>query len=309
MEKRITKVNLIGKEVKEMKKVFILALIMGIATFLTIGVGSANALTVASQIFPGAQQFDDDDAEALWVDNNQNGLLDVGDVLFGVLSINKVQDLNEDFTTPSPQPQRDIGASGVNELSGIFAIEVQTRTYAFEFDLSPNDGVVEPSDIYDFTFSAWVGFETEVNNYLTTDIDLPVGAMAAIFEDVSPDYDNSIANSINGTYEAAFGFDGLDNDEQWLARGPLSPVAASTGGSAASLSFNYQVSILYQNLGFLMAENAVPVPNAVFQVPPPGDGFADIVGSGFFEAGAIGDPWDVKLIRSLCSKQFQSQVR
>src|SRR5215831_16901614 len=94
------------------------------AVALGFGVGAAQAGTVNSQLFPGAQLASDSSAEIL-IDNTagtcaSGKCLDVGDRLVGIITIEKLQQ------GVGIHPL-GIGSTN-NELTGIYSVTVLAKT-------------------------------------------------------------------------------------------------------------------------------------------------------------------------------------
>ena len=110
---------------------------LAIAAVLAIGSsGASAALSVSSAFGVGQNLASDNSAERL-IDRNNNGLLDVGDSLRGIFSIDNVT---------STGPAVAIGAgSAYNELTGLFQVVVTSKTL-----VNPGGGPVPAT--YNFTF-------------------------------------------------------------------------------------------------------------------------------------------------------------
>jgi len=197
------------------------------AAALTIGfgAGSAKAVTVAETITLGINNISDDDAET-WLDVNESGFLDDGDVLTGII----------DWGTKSPggftYGVGSVCATCASEFSGVFAAEVTN--------------VIDLGDgISGFEFGPYEGFGA------LWDLDaLPVGSMVALFDDPTPDLDRAedafgSADATDGSLVWVWGFGG-DPDEQWTAIGADIPEGAPEGTPIADYAF--QLSSLYSTL-------------------------------------------------------------
>jgi hypothetical protein len=218
MKEKISKVNLIGKEVKMMKKTFLILVLM-----LMLGVGTAYALNSASTAFlPGViNTLSDDDGEVLV--NNVGGTsaspltgvvsqtVDVGDYLVGVIGINT-------FPTSGVDP------ATVNQLTGIFALQVSSVSALSATDLNfinfcavnpaaCNPGGVPTGALKTFTFVPVVaGFNVAVSLAFPslfgdlaiagfTDIGggaLPASTVAIVFEGPPNDFLRSTPGDVNG---------------------------------------------------------------------------------------------------------------
>ncbi len=96
---------------------------VALAALLACGAtGAMAALSVSSAIGPGPVLFSDNSAEIL-IDRNNNGTLDVGDSLRGILSIDNIT---------AGGPQTAIGnGTAYNELTGIFQTIVLAKIQTF----------------------------------------------------------------------------------------------------------------------------------------------------------------------------------
>lgn len=112
-----------------------------ITVALALGASTAFALPVSSAISPGRVLFSDNSAEQL-IDQNANGLLDVGDSLRGIFSIG-------DITSGGGAPVQIGGVTAFNELTGLFQVKVLTKVatataglfnYTFGFDSAFGQG-------------------------------------------------------------------------------------------------------------------------------------------------------------------------
>ncbi len=112
---------------------------MAVAIAGVIGATSAVAAPVSAAVPAGSVLFSDNSAEYL-IDRDQNGTLDVGDSLRGILSIDNVT---------GSGPQVAIGTGTVyNELTGLFQVVVTSKVavgggrynYTFGFDATFGQG-------------------------------------------------------------------------------------------------------------------------------------------------------------------------
>lgn len=170
--------------------------------------GSAHAISVSSQFFPGGNLLSDNSAEYLIKaaanDNPANAtILEVGDRLRGIFNVETVEEV------PGGGPANNLGVAGVNELTGIFEIVVGNIVTNGQF-LYPG-GVTPCNNTYCFTFNPSASFATEMENFGFTNT---VGAMVAFFEDDSPDFNRSITgvNAIANMEATA-----TDGNPFWLA--------------------------------------------------------------------------------------------
>jgi hypothetical protein len=98
-------------------------LTLATATALALGVGSAQADTVTSQIFPGINQLSDNSAESLikGAGNTGGTILQSGDRLRGIFNLETTEQL-------SSGQDGTLGLdSGNNQLAGIFDITLVTK--------------------------------------------------------------------------------------------------------------------------------------------------------------------------------------
>jgi len=226
---------------------------------------SAGATSIGSQFFPNElNQLSDNSGEKQSVDINANGFLDIGDTLRGTMDWQTLEDLTGGGV------RRNLGVSGVNELTAIFETEVIKK----DFVNVGADGLFgSGDDIYSYTFGAHTGFGSSFG--------VSDNAVVLFFEDTSPDYSrtgtvaNAEATATNGNLMMGWGI-GLDLDELLQATAPQSVATFKNVNPGASPgSFNFQVSILFENF----AEVDFKQVNADV-IPIGGDGFIDVVASG-----------------------------
>lgn len=126
--------------------------LIGLMAAGAMGLGSAQAASVSSQLFTGFQQLSDNSAEYLInAAGSTDTTLDVGDSLRGIFSIDTVEQ--------APTTNNLGGSSGNNELTGVFQIEVTGKTFT--------------GSGYHYTFGPSASFETAFGT----------GAMVAFYED------------------------------------------------------------------------------------------------------------------------------
>lgn len=231
---------------------------LGVAMGLALGIvaGSANALTVYPNVI-----FEDDNIDRI-IDLNGNGILDVGDRLRSVVEIPFIKDQNGVLPTIA------LSSGGQPELTGIVEIEVVSKIAlgggSFRIDFGPSAA-----------FTAVYG----------------AGAMAAFFEDSTPNLDVTTCISVadcearatdsnTGNPWAVFGFDG-DADNQWFSIGADNVGAAALAGSTTKVAtFNYALSILTNNTGRKILDTDISVDCLLGILTCAGDGKVDMVGSG-----------------------------
>jgi hypothetical protein len=218
------------------------------AAVLTIGaMASANALTM----FGGLNQFEDDNVERLikgtacatTATGCLAGVIQVGDILTGVIRFTKINEINGSGVIDPIVP----------ELTGIFATQV---TNIIDVD---GNGLAER-----ITFGAATSF---------TDV-YGAGAMVAIFEGGVP----LPANMNGGTCDTVANCEAAGSDGTHLFTFGLGFVAGLPASSKVA-TVNYALSMLENNSGFLFGEQAVPcLPGLLFTCA--GDGMTDLIGSG-----------------------------
>lgn len=227
-------------------------LIPAVLAVVALGVSQASAGTVSYIASLGAHQehFNDISYEAA-IDSNANGLLDNGDVLFGIFKIESIGDANAPrIPTPSP---------GQPEVTGVFAAVVATTTDVGGLGI-----------IFDYTFRPYGAFE---GLYGT-------GAMAALFEGGSgfnaalTPLSSSITTASDGTLLAVAGFTGAGGtagaNEGWSARTFTDSLAAASGYGTSSFG-SYQASLNLTNPAAF-----APLHLSKSQVSPFGSGFTQL---------------------------------
>jgi PEP-CTERM motif len=276
MKKRTTKTNLKGKEVKMMKKIFLLFSVLALCLFLTT---SANAVPVDNVWVPGENQLSDDDAE-IWVDTDDSGTFNAGDYLMGVVGITSYTTINEP-------------ASNYNELTGVFAIMVNTVLPAgFDFPIGSNVAfggfTFVPTGDLNAAILAGFGVNLGLAN---TD----ANSVVAVFEDSSTDYvrdgvtvGTSFASAADGILRMILGMEGTNT---WSGTGPLDPLdpdilalapGTGIGGFSANLTIQWEdFAPLFDPLVAVVGNLARPQSNSqwpiqsdstytLFVVPEPG---------------------------------------
>jgi PEP-CTERM motif len=143
------------------------------AAGVLMAMGTAQAASVGSQLFPGFQQLSDNSAETLInVGGSNAATLDLGDRLRGIFTIETVE--------KSGNTTRNLGGtSGNDELSGIFDITVTNKQSA-------------GGGAFFYTFTATAGFAAEVAaNELGKGSGKTVGAGTAVafYTDSNIEYD------------------------------------------------------------------------------------------------------------------------
>lgn len=265
-----------------------------------VGGGVANAATSPGTFFSGGENFlSDNDAER-FIDNNNNGVLDEGDYLEGIIKWGTIENLDNPGGA-------SLTAGTVNELTGVFRVEVTTRT----FQNNGIDGVNGTGDdLYSFEFGA------DTSNDFQNEFGVGSGAVAVFFEDTNgapQDYSRQgppgnliggqtgdFALSTDGTLVWVWGFDG-DADEQWQATGTQVPDASVLPSGATTLAeFNFQLSSLFFSYGILGQTAAGCVGTTyIFGVNEnpclsvAGDSLIDINGGGSVVVPGLNSSWPV----------------
>lgn len=255
------------------RKALVPALIIGLGAYA----GAANA---ALDVYLNEQnQFDDEDAER-WIDRNNNGELDVGDTLRGILQI----DFNEGLTSGD---RTDYGAAFPTELTALFEVEVTSRT------LTGNTGLAGPEANYEF--GVYAPFATEVEGLTGQAAGSLANTMVAFWEESTSDagytafdittgagnYAGAEATATGGEFVLAIG--DVADDDFWVALdSSINPDAAlglplntEIGG------FDWGLSLVYENTNadsFGIVAKANPLLGAIVGVQFAGNG--DVFSSG-----------------------------
>jgi len=213
--------------------------LLGAACSLLIGMG-AQAASVEGTLFGGVQQLSDNSAESLIESGAPNGLVDVGDRLRGIFTIETVEPLGGGST-------RFLGGvSGNHELTGLFDVTVVAKI---------DTGVPGPGR-YTFIFAPTAGFAAEIGG--------PAGSAVAFYQDATPDYSRlnpgCTTTGLGGDCEALVsggdasllwvaGFDGLNGDEFWNATAFTDSIGAigAAGSATAGGFFNIGLDLLLNN--------------------------------------------------------------
>lgn len=234
------------------------------------GVGSAQAASVGSTLFTGFQQLSDNSAEYLINGDPEatDTTLDVGDVLRGIFTIETLEQ--------APSPTRFLGgASGNDELTGIFEIQVLSKSggpgaYAWTFGPSANfTSVYGDGAMVAFYADAANNF-TRVNDGTCTDI--------ACMETRASD----------GSLFWVSGFAGLAG-EFWNATAVTDDVSAvgSIPAPGVGGGYNAAINVLVNNSGKSIDKVAC------FNLFTLTLGFVDQCGSGsLLGTGGVATPFD-----------------
>ena len=263
------------------------------------------AKSVKANLFLGEiNQLSDNSGESQGVDLNSDGFLGVGDTLRGTLSF----DTNEDKTGVGGTNALGLAGDAPvtdNELSGIFETVVTALTVTFDFDGScgadPTCGggtLFTGDELATFVFGSSAAFAAEFS--------LSAGAVAAFFEDPTPDYDRNLASiaaieatATDGTLAFALGLFGVDADEDWRAFGApvdtgiftTTPIGTTAGTFNMQLSLDPLNRVLLPNI-VQVAAGCVSIASPLF--PCAGDGLIDFNASGSV-SGTLGaaSPYEV----------------
>jgi hypothetical protein len=259
------------------------ATLLAAAAALALGVGSAHAGPatdfILSKMPAGSVLFEDDSAESIVSLTAGDTILDEGDVLRGILRIQKVAG-----TALAIAP-----AAGV-ELTGVFEAKVTKKTTI------PNPNPVLPpvGHFFEFGPTGTLGTSLGFGTY-------DPGAMIFLFADNTPDFaiggatctttgagNDCEANAINGELFAVAGFTG-DKDEFWrtqlLGFDDIS-VLTNANEATALGQFGFNIGLLFAAFDYSQFA-CDPSYNAFWQgtgnrcgAAFGGDGKVDVVGSG-----------------------------
>ena len=235
-----------------------------LAAAMGLGLGLVSASANAFFLYSGPGEFtilEDDNIEYMSYDANQDGILDVGDRLRGVVKFTRIY---------------EEGGAGVQdpyapELTAVFETEVMAITN-LNGSGGNNDIIWGPSANFMATYG-------------------PGAVLAAYTGGTSLElFGSGMCNSIatceanattagGGTLWAVAGFG--DADDQWVSFDSVLNFAAvgALASSTKVAAVNYALSILVNNTGYVIKEQALDcAPLGVFGCL--GDGKTDVVGSG-----------------------------
>ena len=199
---------------------------IALASLLAASAGALAGNSVSSNV-PGGQVLFSDDSAERWIDVNGNGVLDLGDKLRGILTINQI--------SGGAQATLIGGNTTNNELTGVFQTVVTSMAPA---------GVGK----FDYSFAADPAFAAEFG--------LAAGTVGAFFDDASNNfaregcgsYAGCEATAIGGNLWASFGLTG----GFWSAAG-----AAANPGLGATLplgtplgTFGIGMNMIVNNTGY-----------------------------------------------------------
>lgn len=243
---------------------------MGAVVFGLGGVAPASATTIQSFLFNNTL-WNDLSVEGQNVDLNGNKLLDVGDTLRGILTINNVTD-----QPPGSGTTTNVAATGT-EITAIFEAQIATKT------LVSATGGPGGTPLYNFTFTPNAAFGTSVG---------VVGAMAAFYFDTSPDFQISGAtctsaapggscesHATDGALKLVLG-ESADTDFLWQALGATDNTALLQNVSTTTSvgTFNANLFVLLNNTGF--GFNQIPSEIPGYVTPVGADGLIDVAVDG-----------------------------
>jgi hypothetical protein len=244
--------------------------LIGLVAAGVMGLGSAQAGSVSSNLFAGFQQLSDNSAESLINTGTDGGAttLDVGDTLRGIFTIDTVEQ--------SPSTHDLGGSSGNNELTGVFEIVVTGKSCA---GLACN-----------FAFGPSANFEATYG----------ANAMVAFYEDSANNYSRVSVGACNtttcleglateGSLFWVAGFGSADN--YWQATSLVGDDVVNLGGAAAGQVggvYNVALTLLTNNSGKLFNQvtcnSSAGVPNSIL---------VDMCGSGsLLGKGGVNTPYD-----------------
>lgn len=186
---------------------------------MLVAAGSASAgLSVSSAIGAGSVLLSDNSAEQ-WIDTNSDGILNVGDRLRGILTIDTVEQ--------GGSATQIGGQSAYNELTGIYDIVVKTAV--------ATGGFLGPVALYNYTFGASgvLGVDTAV----------------ILYEDAANDYAREGCGTFAGCEATAMGGGvwASYKDVFWIAAN-----AASTPDVGATLPLATPLGTFGVGLDFLV---------------------------------------------------------
>jgi len=245
-------------------------LAMSIGAALVFGAAMSNANAAVQFYFP--QTTFEDDNNDFFIDNNDNGLIDVGDRLVSTFEIGTTAD-------PFGSDSASIGPS--QELTGIIDSIVTGKIPggfgAFLFTFGPNLASPYIDGAGGEVARAWLASGADVN------LDLP-GQNCTNLADCT-------AKASDGSAFLSIGFSG-DADDYFAFLGTDNP-ATVAGGSAgtAFTTANFALSILLNNTGLTFAEldctvNPLNPAGLCDGIGAGEDGKTDVVGSGSILGGA-----------------------
>lgn len=244
-------------------------LAISLGTALVLGSAMSGAQAAVQFYFP--QTTFEDDNNDWFIDNNNNGLIDVGDRLVSAFEIGTTAD-------PFGSSSSTIGPG--NELTGIIDTIVTSKTAGgfgtFLFTFAPNAASPYIDGVGGEVARAWLASGADIN------LNLP-GQNCTNLADCT-------AKASDGLPFLSVGFDGdLDNYFAFVGTDNPAQVAAGSAGTSFTTA-NFALSILLNNTGLNfgtldctnnpLANNGLPFCDGVA-----GDGEAEVVGSGSILGG------------------------
>lgn len=213
--------------------------VIGVAVGALMSLGMAQAATVSNTLFSGLNQLSDNSAESLIdMGGSAAGIVDVGDRLRGIFSVNSVEDLNGGGGT------RPLGQGSVNnQLAGIFDITLINKI----------DSGVAGIGRYTYIFAPTAAFGAGLG---------VAGAAVAFYENVGDTYErlnptctttgagNDCENLITvGSSLLWVAGIGAGSSGFWTASAFTDNIAliGSAGSSSAGGAFNMGLDLLLNN--------------------------------------------------------------
>jgi hypothetical protein len=214
----------------------IIAVVATAAVFLLNGLASAsitsNFITTCTGPFP-SNQFDNDQSwESLIIDSNSNGVLDMGDSIWGVASFESIGK----FGGVDGVSRLSVGQSSgkTTEYTAIFATKVLTKSTTadadgnYTFTMGPDAAF---NTMFGNTSGTMIAFFDDVaKNFSAT---APLGATIGNFNDAG----NIFQVASDGLRVLEIGFTGAagaaTGGEGWMALAPDNPTALSADESTA----------------------------------------------------------------------------
>jgi PEP-CTERM motif len=249
--------------------------------------GQANAFS----LYPNeVTQFEDNDIERLInADGGSDTLLQKGDKLRGVLTIDALNSSSGNFFSQSLMGGQS-GKLGQEEITAIFELEVKSAT-------------LKANGKWDFVFgattdAAWTA--AYGTNTAIVFFNQAAGDLVLISDPLSCDKvangNDCEAKATNGTELFRFGFS--DADAQWDATDVASndvSVIAGLGANEQAGGYNFALGLegLPANPYNLALQNMGCIPFGFFTCA--GDGKIELIGSGSIEGGAgLQSGWDAR---------------
>jgi hypothetical protein len=261
----------------------ILRILLALIAFGAV-VERCDAASVLPNLFSGMQTWSEYSGELLYDFENGatagmgNRRIDVGDVLIGSFRITR---------TTQGANTRPLVTSGVNEFTGVYAIQAVTKTaggdgYTWTFAPLESAQINAISAAYtDAVVAAHLGTTSNIGSALGG---FQTGSVIAFYEDPARDYgrnsvpanpgppggtnaDGRIGTAINGTSVFQLGFTGLQG-EGWTIVAADDAIGALKGiaypGSGGSMSLGLNVTQRNPNLAFRRdVDSAVAPGNSV----------------------------------------------